>query len=100
MVQPNGDLHLEQVACTLRTLFSRKGCNFDGSLGPIVKRAVMTMTTLEQVGVISKRLGLSTRIILAVEEQPFEKVSFSKVEAAGFSEFQGVSCRLLAPHCS
>ena len=41
-----------------------------------------------QVGVISRRLGLSTRIVLAVEEQPFERLSFTKIDAAGFSEFE------------
>jgi hypothetical protein len=44
---------------------------------------------LEQVGVVSRRLGLTTRIVLDVSEQPFEKLTFSKIEAAGFSEFQG-----------
>ena len=38
---------------------------------------------------MSRRLGLTTRIVLKVGEQPFEKLTFSKVEAAGFQEFEG-----------
>jgi hypothetical protein len=44
---------------------------------------------LEQVGVVSRRLALTTRIVLKVHERPFESLTFTKIEAAGFSEFQG-----------
>eukprot|EP00277_Geminigera_cryophila_P006063 CAMPEP_0179411300 /NCGR_PEP_ID=MMETSP0799-20121207/3821_1 /TAXON_ID=46947 /ORGANISM="Geminigera cryophila, Strain CCMP2564" /LENGTH=291 /DNA_ID=CAMNT_0021183355 /DNA_START=85 /DNA_END=959 /DNA_ORIENTATION=+ len=44
---------------------------------------------LEQVGVVSKRIGLTSRILLDVEEFPYSKLTFTRVESREFLEFMG-----------
>jgi len=44
---------------------------------------------IEQVGVISATLRLTTRIVLEVVEEPYQKLTFSKVESREFLEFEG-----------
>ena len=44
---------------------------------------------IEQVGVISSALRLTTRIVLEVEEDPYKQLTFSKVESREFLEFEG-----------
>lgn len=44
---------------------------------------------IEQVGVISPTLRLTTRIVLEVKEEPYRKLTFSKVESREFLEFEG-----------
>jgi len=44
---------------------------------------------IEQVGVISPTLRITTKIVLEVVEEPFQKLTFSKVESREFLEFEG-----------
>jgi hypothetical protein len=44
---------------------------------------------IEQVGVISPTLRITTRIVLEVVEEPYRKLTFSKVESREFLEFEG-----------
>eukprot|EP00802_Teleaulax_amphioxeia_P009322 Tamp_09338.p1 GENE.Tamp_09338~~Tamp_09338.p1 ORF type:complete len:474 (+),score=57.70 Tamp_09338:126-1424(+) len=44
---------------------------------------------IEQVGVISPTLRLTTRIVLEVLEEPYQTLTFSKVESREFLEFEG-----------
>ena len=44
---------------------------------------------IEQVGVISPTLRITTRIVLEVVEEPYRKLTFSKVESREFVEFEG-----------
>lgn len=44
---------------------------------------------LDQVGVISRRLSLQSRMVMQVEERKGEWISFSRVEGRDFSEFEG-----------
>ena len=41
------------------------------------------------MGVISPTLRLTTRIVLEVLEEPYQKLTFSKVESREFVEFEG-----------
>jgi len=45
---------------------------------------------IEQVGVISPTLRITTRIVLEVTEEPFQRLKFSKVESREFIEFEGI----------
>jgi len=44
---------------------------------------------IEQVGVISPTLKITTRIVLEVTEAPYKTLTFSKVESREFIEFEG-----------
>lgn len=44
---------------------------------------------IEQVGVISPALRITTRIVLEVTEEPYERLVFSKVESREFIDFEG-----------
>ena len=44
---------------------------------------------IEQVGVISPALRITTRIVLEVTEEPYERLIFSKVESREFVDFEG-----------
>lgn len=44
---------------------------------------------LDQIGVISRRLGLKSRMVMRVSENNPEHISFSRVEGRDFSEFEG-----------
>lgn len=45
---------------------------------------------IEQVGVISPTLRITTRIVLEVTEEPYKTLTFSKVESREFIEFEGI----------
>lgn len=44
---------------------------------------------LDQIGVISRRLGLKSRMLMRVAENSPETITFSRVEGRDFSEFEG-----------
>lgn len=44
---------------------------------------------LDQVGVISRKLGLKSRMVMKVRERELEEIVFSRVEGRDFSEFEG-----------
>lgn len=44
---------------------------------------------LDQVGVISRRLSLKSRMVMKVREREREEILFTRVEGRDFSEFEG-----------
>lgn len=44
---------------------------------------------LDQMGIISRKLGLRSRILMRVKEAMGESITFTKVEGRDFSEFEG-----------
>ncbi len=64
-----------------------------------VERSLSGDIFLEQIGVISNKLGLKTRVVMRVKED-FGNfcITFSKVEGRDFSEFEGgYQLRVIAP---
>jgi hypothetical protein len=44
---------------------------------------------LDQIGLISRKLGLKTRMVMRVTESPNDLLAFSRVSGRDFSEFEG-----------
>lgn len=44
---------------------------------------------LDQVGIISRKLGLKSRMLMSVAEDDGVSIGFSKVEGRDFTEFEG-----------
>jgi hypothetical protein len=44
---------------------------------------------VDQIGIISRKLGLKTRMVMRVTETPSDLIAFSRVSGRDFSEFEG-----------